>query len=38
MYGIEVARIILAHRSAAVTEIYAESNDVKAKKIMRKFG
>ncbi len=37
-YGIEVARIILGHRSAAVTEIYAELDDEKAKKIMRRIG
>jgi integrase len=37
-YGIEVARIILGHRSAAVTEIYAELDDEKARKVMRRIG
>ena len=37
-FGIEVARIILGHRSASVTEIYAELDDAKAKKVMRRIG
>ncbi|MHC4452704.1 MAG: tyrosine-type recombinase/integrase [Planctomycetota bacterium] len=37
-YGIEAARVILGHRSAAVTEIYAEVNRDKAMEVMAKFG
>ncbi len=37
-FGIEVARIILGHRSASVTEIYAELDDEKAKSIMKRIG
>jgi integrase len=37
-FGIEIARIILGHRSASVTEIYAEMDDEKAKDAMRKIG
>ena len=37
-HGIEAARIILGHRSAAVTEIYAEVNRGKAIEVMAKFG
>ena len=36
--GIEIARVILGHRSASVTEIYAEMDDTKAKTIMRRIG
>ncbi len=37
-YGIEVARILLGHRSAVVTEIYAEADRTKAREIMAKIG
>ena len=37
-FGIEIARIILGHHSASVTEIYAELDDEKAKEVMRKIG
>ena len=37
-FGIEVARVILGHRSASVTEIYAELDDAKAKKVMGRIG
>lgn len=37
-FGIEVARIILGHRSAAITEIYAEVDSVKAQEAMMKVG
>ena len=37
-FGIEVARIILGHQSASVTEIYAEVDDEKAKSIMKRIG
>ena len=37
-YGIETARILLGHRSAIVTEIYAEVDRTKARKIVAKIG
>ncbi len=37
-YGIEAARVILGHRSARVTEIYAETDHLKAADIMAKVG
>jgi len=37
-YGIELARIILGHSSAVTSEIYAEIDREKAKKIMGKMG
>jgi integrase len=37
-FGIEFARIILGHRSASITEIYAELDDRKAVSIMQKIG
>lgn len=37
-FGIEAARIILGHRSAAVTTIYAEADTLKATEIMAKVG
>jgi integrase len=37
-YGIEAARLILGHRSAAVTEIYAEMDAAKAEQIMGEVG
>ena len=37
-FGIEAARVVLGHRSAAVTEIYAELDQVKAEQIMSQVG
>jgi len=37
-FGIEAARVILGHRSAAVTEIYAEVNRSRAIEVMGQFG
>ena len=37
-YGIETARILLGHRSAVVTEIYAEVDRAKAREIVAKIG
>lgn len=37
-YGIEAARVILGHRSAEVTEIYAELDRGKAREIMAEVG
>jgi integrase len=37
-YGIEVARIILGHRSAALTEVYAEMDLAKAEQVMAEVG
>ena len=37
-FGVEVARVILGHRSAAVTDIYAELDDEKAKQAIKKVG
>lgn len=37
-YGIEVARVVLGHRSAAVTEVYAEMDMAKAKEVMAAVG
>lgn len=37
-FGIEVARVILGHRTASVTEIYAELDDAKAKTAMQRIG
>ena len=37
-YGIDAARIILGHRSASTTEIYAELDHAKAMKIMAEIG
>ena len=37
-FGIEAARVILGHRSAAVTEVYAEPDHKKAADIMAKVG
>ena len=36
--GIEVARIILGHRSAAITETYAELDHGRALQVMQKIG
>lgn len=37
-FGIEVARIILGHRSAAITEVYAEVDQAKAVEVMGRVG
>lgn len=37
-YGIEAARVVLGHRSAAVTEIYAEMDQAAAARIMASVG
>jgi len=37
-FGLEAARVVLGHRSAAVTEIYAEMDKMKAAEIMEKVG
>lgn len=37
-YGIEAARVVLGHRSAAVTETYAELDQTKAADVMAKVG
>jgi len=37
-HGIEVARIILGHRSAAITEVYAEVDHARAIDVMAKIG
>ncbi|HKQ48049.1 MAG TPA: site-specific integrase [Phycisphaerae bacterium] len=37
-FGIEAARVVLGHRSAAVTEIYAEADRGKAAEIMARVG
>ena len=37
-FGLEAARVVLGHRSAAITEIYAEMDHAKAGTIMEKVG
>ena len=37
-FGIEVARIILGHSSAAVTEVYAELDQARAMEVMAQIG
>ena len=37
-YGIEAARVVLGHSSAAMTEVYAEMDQMKAADIMGKMG
>ncbi len=37
-YGLEAARMILGHRSAATTEIYAEKDVSEAVRIMKEMG
>ena len=37
-FGLEVAKIILGHKSVAVTEIYAEADERKAQEAMRRIG
>jgi integrase len=37
-HGIEVARIILGHRSAAITEVYAEVDHARALNVMARIG
>lgn len=38
LYGLEAARLVLGHHSAAVTEIYAEMDAAKAEQIMAEVG
>ena len=37
-YGLEVAQVILGHRTADVTQVYAERDQAKAREIMAKSG
>jgi integrase len=37
-YGLEAARVVLGHRSAAVAEVYAEIDQTKARQIMGEVG
>ena len=37
-YGLDAARVVLGHRSAAVTEIYAEIDHAKAQDVMARIG
>jgi integrase len=37
-FGIEAARVVLGHRSAAITEVYAEIDGAKAAEIMARVG
>jgi len=37
-YGIEAARVVLGHKSAAVTEIYAETDRARAAEVMAEVG
>lgn len=37
-FGIEAARVVLGHRSAAITEVYAEIDEAKAADIMLRVG
>ena len=37
-YGLEAARVILGHRSAAVTEVYAELDVARARDVMKEIG
>lgn len=37
-FGIDIARVVLGHRSAAVTEIYAELDFAKAREVMGRVG
>ena len=37
-FGLDAAQVVLGHRSAAVTEIYAELDQLKAADIMAKIG
>jgi hypothetical protein len=37
-HGLEAARLILGHRSAATTEIYAEKDLAEAVRIMKEMG
>jgi integrase len=37
-FGIEAARVVLGHRTAAVTEVYAEMDHAKASSIMGRVG
>ncbi len=38
LYGLEVARILLGHKTAVVTEIYAEADHARAIEVMGKIG
>jgi len=38
LYGLEVARILCGHRSAVVTEIYAEADRARARQVAAKIG
>ncbi len=37
-YGLEASQVVLGHRQAAVTQIYAERNEALASKIMKEIG
>ena len=37
-FGLDVARVILGHSSVAVTEIYAEQDEAKARSVIGKIG
>jgi integrase len=37
-FGLEMAKVILGHKSVAVTEIYAEADEAKAREAMRRIG
>lgn len=37
-FGLDVARVILGHSSIAVTEIYAEQDEAKARRVIKKIG
>ena len=37
-YGLDAARVILGHKSPAITEVYAEIDAAKAVEIMAKVG
>jgi integrase len=37
-FGIEAARVVLGHRSASVTEVYAELDQMKAAEVMGRVG
>jgi len=37
-HGLEVARVLLGHKTAAITEIYAEADQQRAVEVMAKMG
>ena len=37
-YGLDVARVVLGHRSPAITELYAEIDQSRAAEVMAKLG